>query len=208
MTLPLAPYVCLYTYIHCLILDTKLPSMVMATNQRLLRSIRGKKAQRSGASFEMTILGSAYQKGLGALRIPDGCKQLTGGRIIRVKSPFDFVIFDGPLMLFCDAKSVSSTNFNKSMVNEDQVRELLKFEKQGHAAGYIVYYKARNEVYFYTATQLASLKERESLKPNEGLPLGSLFEIDLARIFALHGHVLRIHERLTALLERYRQGAF
>ena len=55
------------------------------------RQLGGKKAKRNGQSFERNLIIEASYQDFAHIQIPDGCRQLGFNKLIRVKSPFDFV---------------------------------------------------------------------------------------------------------------------
>ena len=148
------------------------------------RVLAGKIAKARGEQFETLLTHSAESKGFRTIRIPDGCKQLFR-RIIRIKSPFDFVFVRGKQVLFCDAKYVTGKTFTYSMVNFDQVQNLRLLESQGHPSGYIINFNHELEsiVCFASARQLFALRKGDSLSMHSLVRLGSFHSFDLGVIF-------------------------
>lgn len=120
-------------------------------------------------------------KGWDVERIPDGCKQVPG-KIIRVKSPFDYFATKSNLKSFyCDVKTTQADRFPFSAINEDQLKKLLKIEKNGFKAGYVIHFRQVDMNVFMSASVLASIGPRESLMYFKGVDLGK--EIDVDRLF-------------------------
>ena len=135
-----------------------------------------------GKSFEVDVLKSAVEHRLVYIRIPTGCRIIgrnAKGKPITamVKTPFDDVLAGDQACAFVDAKDIGDNAFQYSQITQHQVTELLKLERKGHRAGYVVNFKNLNTVRFFSASQLASLRPRESLKPDDGLDLGTSYRI-------------------------------
>lgn len=148
----------------------------------------GKIAQSQGSQFEALLESAALAEGFVSIRIPDGCRQLGPHKIQRVKTPFDFVFVKSPEQtIYADAKTTSSKTFNYAAITEHQIYILNKLEKKGVKSGYIIYFREIDKIIFFSSEQLKSLAPRESLKPENGILLGSRFGLRLGNIF------LRLH---------------
>lgn len=148
----------------------------------LKRRIAGKKAQKNGDAWEGTFYNCAIKQKTTIIRIPNGCIT-RGGMIIRVKSPFDWIVSIENKAAFIDTKFTKSTNYSKSMVTDHQISEMIKLENDNHIAGYLVLFQKSNQVVFYKASQLKNLQARESLSPDMGILLGSEANFNLKLIF-------------------------
>lgn len=145
----------------------------------------GRRAKKNGAQFEELLKHSAEAKGFRTVRIPDGCLQVSAVKMIRVKSPFDFIFVRGAQIVFCDAKCVTGSTFPYSKINHDQLKHLRTLEAQGHKAGFVIRFNDGSETttHWVGAYQLNALQSGNSLTPQSLIALGSLNEIDLGRIF-------------------------
>lgn len=144
------------------------------------RRIAGAKARRNGQIFESLIQVMSNRHGLYCIKIPDGCIQLKN-RIVRVATPFDFIVAINGKTLFFDAKSTKESTFSKSKLKRHQVDFLCPFEQQQIDAGYVVFFQNQNAVVYFKATQLKALKRGESLSLSDGVMLGSQYEFNLAK---------------------------
>lgn len=150
----------------------------------LRRRIAGKQAKSHGEEFENILKANAYVAGFEVLRIPDGCRQVGHNKLIRVRSPFDFVFIKSKTeIVFIDAKSTNNKTFSKSAISEDQLHNLSAIEKKGHIAGYIIYFRSTNQIIFFSVAKLKQLAPRQSLQAVDGTYLGNRFRIDLGLIF-------------------------
>lgn len=150
----------------------------------------GQIAKLEGRAFEHLILSSASSRDMVILKIPDGCetKKMRQGsswtqRIIRVKTPFDFVAFkDGKAIVF-DAKSIDSQTYPRSSTLPHQLFSLKHCRSHTVDAGYLVWHRPLDMVVWYAVERLLSLTHGSSLNPSEGLHVGSGGSLSLLPIF-------------------------
>lgn len=136
--------------------------------------------KKIGNGFEKRFSFSGAINGWRVTRIPDGCRQLGLNKIVRVKSPFDFLLTKAPtLSLYCDAKTTIGDRFTYSAINQDQLSELLRIENSGHVAGFVIEFRQVDKVCFASASKLALLTPRESLKWSDCVDLGKELDVDL-----------------------------
>jgi penicillin-binding protein-related factor A (putative recombinase) len=88
------------------------------------------------------------RRGHGISRIPNGCKSVGPRKLIRVKSPFDWIISSVTTTYFIDTKTQKGGAFPFSKIDPHQVEELLKHDRPGRVAGYIIWFRARDVVCF------------------------------------------------------------
>lgn len=143
------------------------------------RRIAGRIAKKSGEVFENILKSTAYRQGFYPIQIPTGCKTIGPGKIIRVRTAFDFIFVKKDLTLFIDAKSVKAKAYSTSMITPHQVVELKECEQAGFTSGYIVYFQTSDQVVFFSASQLKAQFFKTSLKPEDGVILGRLTSFDL-----------------------------
>lgn len=122
-------------------------------------------------------------QGLTLVEIPPGCRQ-AGTQLIRVKSPFDFIV-SAPrgLVAFLDAKTVIAKTFSFSSLTDHQVATLASLEAHSHVAGYLVCFRSQDIVSFFKASKLQSLVGKKSLTPEDGLILGKENRFEMIKIF-------------------------
>lgn len=137
---------------------------------------------RLGGSLEKYFVKCLSVKNWKVTRIPDGCRQVSSTKLIRVKSPFDYFASKQPARsFFNDTKTIQGDRFPYSAINQDQIKELLEHERNGHKAGYVIHFRQPNYYGFASASQLALMIPRESIMHYETVNLGS--EIDIDRLF-------------------------
>lgn len=150
----------------------------------LKRIIGGKRAKAHGSDFEEILRFSAEVEGYEIIRIPDGCRQLGPHRLMRVQSPFDFVFVKSQYeIVFVDAKSTDNNTFTYSAITQHQLQILSLLESKGVKAGYIIYFRTPNLVVWFSASKLNSINKGQSLKPQDGVQLGSRHSITLGFLF-------------------------
>lgn len=149
------------------------------------RRIAGKKAKSYGDMFEGIFETQCLLNKLEFVRIPDGAKVVGSGKfqkIIRVKSPFDYIVSNQVFAAFIDTKTTDKDRFAFSDINQSQVDELGKLDKAG-PSGYVIWYREINCVVFYTTETLVNLRPRQSLKFEDGLHLGGVKDFNLNIVF-------------------------
>jgi hypothetical protein len=163
--------------------------------------VRGKKAKVNGQRFEIFLENSAARKMWTVTRIPDGCRQVGPNKLLRVRTPFDFVFTRWGKAVFADAKSTQTKYFSKSALTPHQIEQLKDIENDGFAAGYIVNFSTLNLVVFFSATLLSEIKTRDSVGPEQGILIGNDEVINLQLIFEdalLKGRLLELQEKKRA----------
>jgi len=146
--------------------------------------IAGKRAKVNGSNFENLLKFSAVKKMWTVTRIPDGCKQLGGRRLIRVRTPFDFVFTRWGCSIFVDAKTTRAKTFSRTQITPHQIFHLKEIEQDGFAAGYIVNFSTLNKTVFFSATVLGNLRHQSGLDPEQGIDIGTN-EIVLLHLISL-----------------------
>ncbi len=150
----------------------------------------GIKSQRAGASYESIFESMCTYSGIECTRIPSGCRQ-AGRRLIRVKTPFDWIIsYRGLGSALIDTKSNDGQTFPNSLIVQHQVLILNQHERQGTPAGYVVGFRTLNVAVFIPARILyAAYGTRGSLRHDTTgvIQLGSYSRPDIRKI--LHTRV-------------------
>ncbi len=143
------------------------------------RVVGGRLAKAQGQGFENLVLGNADKCGYYAIQIPTGCKVLAANKLIRVPTPFDFVLASPRgQVLFFDAKTLAKGRFRTSAKFGHQVDHLRNLAMIGHHAGFLVWFRDVNAVRWYNGL----LDFSKSLGPEEGIDLGTGHEIDFGRL--------------------------
>jgi penicillin-binding protein-related factor A (putative recombinase) len=124
---------------------------------RLRLKQRGKKAQAFGAVFEKIFETHCRQRGITATRFPDGCKQLGMGKIYRVKTPWDYILTQSGRSAFVDTKTINSTRFPYSLIQDHQIAEMYRHECEGAVAGYVIWLREHDKVIFLSSGELINL---------------------------------------------------
>ncbi len=145
------------------------------------KSIRGLKAKKNGDYFENIFMFFANRSGFNFIKIPNGCKVLDKGKLVPVKSPFDFILCNSVYTIFVDTKTTKQNVFSFSAINQNQVLNLLKVKNENNYSGYII--DLNGEVVFFCVSKLKTIKPGESIKKEDGVYLGSIKEFDLRRIY-------------------------
>jgi len=117
-----------------------------------------------------------------SIEIPDGCKRVGKYRIIPVKSPFDRILAKRGKSAFVDYKHSSGKAFTYSMVDKDQVNNLITLESVGLPAGYLVFFSQYNKIIFFKASKLFEMIPRDSLSWKDGVDCGSQLKSNIKNI--------------------------
>lgn len=150
------------------------------------RKMGGIKARAFGNMFEELFYMNCRRLNIGVTQIPDSCKQISRTKIIRVKSPFDWILTHEGRSAFIDTKTTMD-NFGKSDISDHQVKELLIHEKAGGIAGYVIWFRDKDLIILASASVLEAHKRNGKLALNENHPevkaLGTSVNFQLLRIF-------------------------
>lgn len=124
------------------------------------RYLAGKKAKSEGKNFEewFKTLASYAGDSYHVERIPDGCKvvgvdRFGRPRLVREKTPFDWIIVNENKTIFLDTKSFDAKWLTPSMLTDHQVESLGPIHRFGlrtgfQKAGYLVLFRQLNEISF------------------------------------------------------------
>lgn len=119
----------------------------------------GAVAKANGDAFESIFLRMCRLNGVAVTQIPSGCRRVGGNRLIPVKTPWDWVCSYNSQTALIDTKSTQEANFPCSMISEHQVRELLQHELRGAIAGYVIWLRKSDRVFFIKASALSKLQQ-------------------------------------------------
>lgn len=132
---------------------------------------------RIGNQFERMFQQSCMAHGIAVTRVPDGCKQL-GQKLIRVKTPFDWILSHSGRFAVIDTKSYQG-NMPHADITKHQILELIRHEEEGSSAGYVIYFRKALAVGFIRATNLYDrLLSRGSIAPMDTQIMGPPSNID------------------------------
>ena len=155
----------------------------VTTEELYKRRMRGKRAKYGGMEWENRLISQCSLYDLSVIRIPDGCKQVAAGRLIRVRTPFDFIVADHFQAAFLDTKTIDATSFGYSLIDQNQLNNLLKLHDKGHVAGYLIWFKPLDQVLFFNAGQLLEVRPGNGLFLPSGLLLGSVSDFNPCVLF-------------------------
>lgn len=138
-----------------------------------------------GKRFESEFQQIAGWQGIAITRIPDGCKVLGGGKIIRVKSPFDWVLTKDGKTALIDTKTTLDKNFKHGKIDLAQLAALYDQQFRGAIAGYVVQFRSLKTVKFFSAGTLkAAVASKSNLVPADGVTIGENNVMNVAALFA------------------------
>lgn len=135
----------------------------------------------------MAIL-QARSQGFLAVPMPLGCRRIPGpggGKLIQIKTYFDFILIKDPKCLFIDFKSFDNHHIIFSYLTEHQVDVLSDIEEKGPSvtrAGYVVHLRSLQQVYFFSGLLLTKLERRQAIEAKDGLCLGPYDKIDFNKL--------------------------
>ena len=151
-------------------------------------SSRGHLARQVGNSFEAIFEVHCRQSQMGFTKIPDGCRRIKtpyGIKLVPCRTPFDYFICKDGRAAAIDCKTIDSDTFSYSAIDRHQAGAL--YEISSHvAAGYVVWFRTINKICFFNGNILMALTQRNSLKPEDGLFLGSIDRFHPEMIIKTH----------------------
>jgi len=133
----------------------------------------GLKAKRSGDAFEREIMMRCGLERVGCIRIPNGCKWISGTKVVPVKSPFDFIMVYEGKIAFIDTKVRGADRLSFSDLEPHQLRALrLATDTTEAIGGYLC--KLSGVMCFFSIEQLCNLERHESLRIEDGLAISNM----------------------------------
>lgn len=156
----------------------------MGLGTRNIKNIqKGARARSEGLAFEDFFVNALRRSGFRVIHLPQGAKFVAGKfgrpRLAPVKMPFDMIVSVKNKAGFFDSKSISDDNLVYSFLTPHQVDIMADLESDGHRAGYIVHFKKTGRVIFYSAQKLQALERRCSYSQDDGVDLGTLFDLKI-----------------------------
>lgn len=117
--------------------------------------LAGSRAVHYGRAFEQIFQNRCHMLGVAVTRIPDGCRVAGRGKLIRVKSDFDWVLTYNRRSAMIDSKTTGKAAFSHSDIDERQVLALCRHEQAGAHAGYVIHLREIDRVIFIGAEWLS-----------------------------------------------------
>lgn len=126
----------------------------------------GRAQQSFGSFFEKIFFyGCSRVNGMAVTRFPDGCRVLGKNRVVRVKTPCDWILSYGGMTAMLDTKTTSTDSFAYSKIEPHQIEEMVKHQVAGAKAGYIIWFRKSDDVIFVSSLLLHGLlSKRGSIK--------------------------------------------
>ena len=151
---------------------------------KLKRRLAGARAKAIGASFEGMFDRWCQRDLVTCTRMPDGCKQIGPRRIIRVTTPWDYVLTHRGTSALIDTKTTAAKAFSHSMIKHHQAEEMFRHHHSGARAGYVIWFQASDRIVFIPAADLVKrLTTVGSIPDTAGTHLGSASALFPSRIF-------------------------
>lgn len=124
---------------------------------KLARRVAGARAQSAGASFENLFQSLCRRQAITVTRIPDACRQVSSNRLIRVRSPWDWVLSWNSRTALIDTKTTQESTFAHSAIHRPQAKELCAHNLAGAIAGYVIWMRAPDRMIYVTGRTLLAL---------------------------------------------------
>ncbi len=137
-----------------------------------------------GLQWENRFSWACRERRVTAFKIPLGARQLSATKLVRVQTPFDWILCKNGLTALIDTKTCSGKTFTRSRVTPHQMLALKEAHEQKIIAGYIVHFTELDLVVFFDGAQLERCFNGQSLYPSDGLTLGGHDTFDLDLLFA------------------------
>lgn len=153
------------------------------------RRIAGARAKHNGEIFEQFFERRAYTQGFSITRMPDGCRQVGARKLLRVPTPFDWILSYYGKTALLDTKTIATDAFPNSLIKIHQVEEMMKHHANGLITGYVVHTRKNNAVFYVpTPLLLSVINTRGSISSSHPncTALGTLQNLDLKTLFSSH----------------------
>jgi penicillin-binding protein-related factor A (putative recombinase) len=118
----------------------------------------GIKSQTFGSLFEGIFARRARSvRGLALTKFPQGARIVGKNKIVKIKTPCDWILTFNGVTALIDTKTTDATSFPFSKIKPHQVDEMLKHYIAGSVSGYVIWYRKTDDVIFVPSHILKSL---------------------------------------------------
>lgn len=131
-----------------------------------------------GNVFEEYLVRQANYYSIKLTKIPTGVRYV-GKHIVHVQTEFDYVMAYQGSAVFFDAKTAAGSSFPFSKITPHQIQGLSGYEIHGFLSGYLIWFREVDTVSFVKSSILRQVRRGCSIKPEDGLTLGSIKNFDL-----------------------------
>lgn len=152
----------------------------------------GKKSHDEGAAFEEFFALNCNRSGFNWLKLQPGARIYGKDQSGRpkwklVQCPFDYLVAGNlnglAVAAYIDCKSINDDAFYSSMIDWDQINNLLTFESCGHPAGYVIYFRKIQKIVFVRSSKIQAIGNSRTIRPDDGVTLGDLYSFDLTLLW-------------------------
>ena len=150
------------------------------------RRAAGWLAKKVGSHFEDVFKYACQRQGIVVTRMPDGCRTLGANRLMRVQTPFDWILTSQGKSAFIDTKSTEDNLFPAGKIKDHQLLTLLAHAQAGAIAGYVIQYRKHGFTAFAPVSRLWRCnKDRKGIAHDDCdlIRLGTLGEFDPRKMF-------------------------
>lgn len=151
------------------------------------RRLQGRKAQSGGQGFEDIFERKCRIQKVICTRMPPGGKNV-GKRFVRIKTPFDWVLSYQKGFALIDTKTCNGVRLPNSKIEKHQIDELVLHESSGVTAGYVIWTRQNDRVFFLPASELVKrlgVRGSCNLTVPGAIDMGSLETMDVKLLFTL-----------------------
>lgn len=114
-----------------------------------------------GRHFENLFERLTGRAGLTIIRIPDGCRVVGKNKLIRVETPFDYILLSSHNnVAFIDTKATDKKSFSLSenVFKRHQIRIMKEANELGIAAGFVLFFREKESLAYIEAIDVDRLK--------------------------------------------------
>lgn len=139
--------------------------------------------KKRGELFETQFMTSSHRYNAACTRIPDGCKQVSKTKLIRVRTPFDWIVSYRGKTAVIDTKSFDHAVLRRSDVVDHQLTHLLDHARESVTAGFVVHHRPTSKVIFYPAKWVLEFLRDQTISQCNGMIIGSIEDFNPTLIF-------------------------
>jgi len=123
-------------------------------------------------------------QGFKILDVPEAGRWIARGVFKPIPGMCDWIVIDQDgRSAFIDTKSLGNVNYPYSMIDPNQLKQLRAVGDRC-PAGYVVYFRPVNKVYFLDWRILSGCRQGESIKMEDGVELGPITNFRVKKIFS------------------------